>query len=72
MIKQPKRVNQNINDSFWQMETERIRVLNEKFFGGIELTAQENTVLVWLCGLDYMTFDTVVSVLEKVKEMWHE
>lgn len=72
MIKQPKRVNQNINDSFWQMETERIRVLNEKFFGGIELTAQENTVLVWLCGLDYRTFDAMVSVLEKVKEMWHE
>lgn len=69
MIKQPKRVNQNINDSFWQMETERIRVLNEKFFGGIELTAQENTVLVWLCGLDYRTFDAMVSVLEKVKEM---
>ena len=72
MIKQPKRVNQNINDSFWQMETERISVLNEKFFGGIELTAQENTVLVWLCGLDYRTFDAMVSVLEKVKEMWHE
>lgn len=72
MIKQPKRENRSVNDSFWQMETERIRVLNEKFFGGIELTAQENTVLVWLCGLDYRTFDAMVSVLEKVKEMWHE
>lgn len=69
MIKQPKRASQNVNDSFHQMETERIRVLNEKFFGDIKLTEQENTVLVWLCGLDHRTFDAMVSVLEKVKEM---
>ena len=72
MIKQPKRASQNVNDSFYKAETERIRILNEKFFGGIKLTVQENTVLVWLCGLDYRTFDAMVSVLEKVKEMWHE
>ena len=40
MIKQPKRVNRNVNDSFYKAETERIRILNEKFFGGIELTEQ--------------------------------
>lgn len=70
MIKQPKRASRNVNDSFYKAETERIRILNEKFFGGIELTEQENTVLVWLCGLDHRTFDAMVSVLEKVKEMW--
>ena len=67
MIKQPKRASRNVNDSFYKAETDRIRMLNEKFFGGIELTAQENTVLVWLCGLDYRTFDSRVSVLEKVR-----
>ena len=69
MIKQPKKESQNVNDSFCQMGTERISVLNAKFFGDIELTAQENTLLVWLCGLDHRTFDAFVSVLEKVKEM---
>lgn len=69
MIKQPKRENRSVNDSFYKSETERIHVLNEKFFNDIELTEQENTVLVWLCGLDHRTFDAVVSVLEKVKEM---
>lgn len=69
MIKQPKRENRSVNDSFYKSETERISVLNEKFFDDIDLTAQENTVLVWLCGLDHRTFDAVVSVLEKVKEM---
>lgn len=69
MIKQPKMESRNVNDSFCQMETERIHMMNEEFFGDIKLTEQENTVLVWLCGLDHRTFDAMVSVLEKVKEM---
>lgn len=69
MIKQPNRAKRNVNDSFYKSETERIHLLNERFFGDIELTVQENAVLVWLCGLDYRTFNAAVSVLEKVKEM---
>lgn len=68
MIRQPKRNSLNTNASLCQSEIKRICSLNERFFNDIDLTAQENTFLIWLCGWDNWTFDALISVLEKVKE----
>lgn len=68
MIVQVKKDNQNVNDLLYQSERQRVEILNKEFFYNIELTEQENTVLIWLCDWDDRTFDAVVSVLRKVKE----
>ena len=67
MIVQPEREKRNVNDKFFEYERHQIDMLNQEFFRDIELTAQENKVLVWLCGWDEWTLDAVVSVLRKVR-----
>lgn len=67
MITQPSKESRNINNTFYESETQFIDELNKKFFHDIELTYEENCVLVWLCGLDKFTVDNIVSAFSKVK-----
>lgn len=64
MIRQPKRGSRNVNDYFYKAETERIAKLNE-VFGSVDLTAEEEKVLIWLAGLDNWTIDNAVSAIKK-------
>lgn len=59
MIIQPENEKRNANES------QKIAELNNRFFHDIDLTEQEYKLLVWLCGWDAGTFDTLISVLEK-------
>lgn len=60
MIIQPKREKRNVNDSFFQQhEAKRIAKLND-VFGNVELTNNEEKVLIWLAGLDDWTVDKQV------------
>lgn len=67
MIIQPEKGTRNVNDLFYEAEKNRIAMLNQEFFQDVELTKAENAVLVWLCGWDEWTIDTVVSAFRKVK-----
>lgn len=67
MIIQPGRGTRNVNDLFYEEERNRIDMLNREFFQNVELTKSENDVLVWLCGWDEWTINTIVSILRKVK-----
>ncbi len=42
-------------------------MLNREFFQDVELTEQENRVLVWMCGWDEWTVDAIVSAFRKVR-----
>lgn len=64
MIRQPKRGSRNVSDYFYKAETERIAKLNE-VFGSVDLTAEEEKVLIWLAGLDNWTIDNAVSAIKK-------
>lgn len=66
MIVQPGKGVRNVNDLFYEAERKRVGLLNQEFFGNIELTKAENDVLVWLCGWDEWTISAVVSVFRKV------
>ena len=68
MIVQPEKVTRNVNESFYEDERKQIATLNNEFFQNVELTDQENKVLVWLCGLDGYTAEAVVSPSKKVME----
>ena len=59
----------NVSDPMYKTQKERIRILNEKFFKNIDLTDKENIVLTWICGWDNRIFDSVVSVLEKMRDV---
>lgn len=67
MIKQPEKGTRNVNDLFYDSEGKRIDMLNQEFFQNIELTKRENDVLVWLCGLDNWTIETIVDIFRKVR-----
>ncbi len=67
MIIQPDKGTRNVNDLFYEAESRRIDMLNREFFQYVELTEQENRVLVWLCGWDEWTIDAIVSVFRKVR-----
>lgn len=67
MIHQPKRGTRNVNEQFFQGEKARIELLNREFFQEVQLTKEENAVLVWLCGNDWHTVRAVVSAFKKVK-----
>ena len=67
MIVQPKKGIRNVNDLFYESERKRIEMLNKEFFSDVELTDAENRVLVWLCGWDNHTIETVMSVFRKIK-----
>ena len=66
MIIQPEKEKRNINDSFYKSERRRIDLLNHEFFSEIELTQNENSVLVWLCGWDEHTINNIISAFKKV------
>lgn len=67
MIKQPEKGTRNVNDLFYDSEGKRIDMLNQEFFQNIELTKMENDVLVWLCGWDNWTIETIVDIFRKVR-----
>jgi len=66
MIIQPEKETRNINDLFYEAEGKQIDMLNREFFQNVELTEQENRVLVWLCGWDEWTINSIVSAFKKV------
>lgn len=66
MVIQPEREGRSANDLFVKSERRRIDLLNQVFFGSIELTKDENSILVWLCGLDEYTINGIVSAFKKV------
>ncbi len=67
MIIQPDKETRNVNDLFYETERNRIDMLNCEFFQNVELTEQENRVLVWLCGWDEWTIDGIVRAFRKVE-----
>lgn len=69
MIIQPEKGMRNVNDLFYESERKRIDLLNYEFFQDVQLSKQENDVLVWLCGWDEWTIKTVISVFRKVREL---
>lgn len=66
MVIQPEREGRSVNDFFIKSERRRIDLLNCEFFSEIELTKDENRILVWLCGLDEYTINGIVSAFKKV------
>lgn len=69
MIIQPEKGMRNVNALFYESERKRIDLLNQEFFQDVQLSKQENDVLVWLCGWDEWTIKTVISVFRKVREL---
>lgn len=67
MIIQPDKGTRNVNDLFYEVERKRIDMLNNEFFHNVELNKEENKVLVWLCGWDEWTIESIVSAFRKVK-----
>lgn len=67
MIIQPEQEARNVNDLFFESERSRIDLLNREFFSNVELTKNENDLLVWLCGWDEYTINGIVSAFRKVK-----
>ncbi len=72
MIVQPEKGTRNVNDLFYEAESRRIDMLNREFFQNVELTEQENRVLVWLCGWDEWTIDGIVSAFRKARDWYNE
>ncbi len=70
MIIQPEKGTRNVNDLFYEAERNRIDMLNRDFFQDVELTKQENSVLVWLCGWDEWTIDGIVINVFDRKILW--
>ena len=68
MIIQPEKGTRNVNDLFYESERKRIDMLNREFFHDVELTKKENYVLLWLCGWDNWTIETIVDVIRKIKK----
>lgn len=68
MIIQPVKETRNVNDSFYEAEGRRIDMLNRDFFQDVELTEEENRVLVWLCGWDEWTINNIVSAFRKARD----
>ncbi len=67
MIIQPDKGTRNVNDSFYESESRRIDMLNREFFRDVELSKNENNVLVWLCGWDECTINNIVSAFKKAE-----
>lgn len=69
MIKQPEREARKVNDLFFESERRRIDILNHEFFSNVELSKDENDILVWLCGWDEHTINSIVSAFKKVETL---
>ena len=67
MIKQPEKGTRDVTDLFYEAERKRIDMLNNAFFHDVELTEEENRILIWLCGWDNCTIDILVKAFKKVK-----
>lgn len=67
MIIQPEKGTRKVNDLFYEAERNRIDMLNHEFFQDVQLTKEENAVLVWLCGWDDWTINSIVSAFKKVE-----
>ena len=67
MIKQPEKGTRDVTDLFYEAERKRIEMLNNAFFRDVELTEEENRILIWLCGWDNCTIDILVKAFKKVK-----
>lgn len=65
MIRQPKRGARNVTDSFYEMETQGIALLNE-VFGKVPLEKQEEKILIWLAGWEESTIKALLSAIGKV------
>lgn len=64
MLRQPGIGMRSVNDTFYKGEGQRIAKLN-KIFGNVDLTEEEERVLIWLTGLDDWTIDNLVSAFNK-------
>lgn len=64
MIIQPEWGTRNVNKYFYENEARRIATLNE-IFGDIELTEDEQRILIWLAGGDEYTLENMLSVIRK-------
>lgn len=69
MIIQPEKGTRDVTDLFYEAERKRIEMLNNEFFHDVELTEEENRVLIWLCGWDNCTINVLIKAFRKVKEM---
>ena len=67
MIKQPEKGTRDVTDLFYEAERKRIEMLNNAFFRDVELTEEENRILIWLCGWDTCTINVLVKAFRKVK-----
>lgn len=56
----------NVNEKFIESEKKYIDKLNDNFFKDVELTKNEESILVWLCGWDEYTINNVISAFKKV------
>ena len=64
MIIQPEWGTRNVNKYFYESEARRIADLNE-IFGEVELTDDEQRILIWLAGWDEYTIENVLSAIRK-------
>lgn len=67
MIKQPEKGTRDVTDLFYEAERKRIEMLNNEFFYDVELTVEENRILIWLCGWDNCTINVLVKAFRKVR-----
>ncbi len=67
MIIQPERGIRDVNNMFYDSEAARIERLNQAFFKDVDLTPDENAMLVWLCGWDWRTVENIISAFAKVR-----
>ena len=67
MIIQPAKGTRDVTDLFYEAERKRIEMLNNAFFHDVELTEEENRILIWLCGWDNCTINVLVKAFKKVR-----
>ena len=69
MIIQPEKGTRDVTDLFYEAEIKRIEMLNNAFFHDVELTEEENRILIWLCDWDNCTINVLVKAFRKVKRL---
>ena len=69
MIKQTEKGTRDVSDLFYEAERKRIDMLNNAFFHDVELTEEENRILIWLCGWDNCTINVLVKAFRKAKRL---
>ena len=56
-----------LNEIALETITKRVDTLNKSFFKDVELTEEEQKVLIWLCEWDADTINNIVSAFKKAK-----